>query len=243
MLRSLLATVFLLAVPLAAATNPSLAAGLPATTRPWSGPDYERAAEILGAGKVPLPRLADPRGAALVKRITSLDSLAPQRDKTLPASSRLQEFFQVQGGAAKLMNLYVGAQTEKGGYQPELARLAAFVLFSSAQGEEIIEEMVPTLPRDDKYATRMAGVKKANEGLTQVFLGAEQMLSEKNGFSAAETSILLEAMARTLPRLKKGFPSEVRIEMRKKLAADKARFKTAADSRRLDGMLAELGKP
>ncbi len=48
-----------LALPLAAAaqTDPFLEAGVPATTRVWSGPDYQRAAEVLTAGKVRSPSL------------------------------------------------------------------------------------------------------------------------------------------------------------------------------------------
>ena len=87
----------------------------------------------------------------------------------------------------------------------------------------------------------MEGLKQMNEGLTSVFVGSEQMLAEQNGFSAEDLSVLLDAMAQTLPRIKKGFPPDVRIELRKKLETDKARFKKDEDARRLDQMLAELG--
>jgi hypothetical protein len=48
-------------------------------------------------------------------------------------------------------------------------------------------------------------------------------------------------MTSTLPRLKKGFPPDVRIELRKKLETDKARFKKDEDAHRLDQMIGELG--
>jgi hypothetical protein len=41
----------------------------------------------------------------------------------------------------------------------------------------------------------MEGLRKMNEGLTTVFVGAEEMLAEQNGFSAEDLSILLDAMA------------------------------------------------
>ncbi|HEX4961235.1 MAG TPA: hypothetical protein VF173_10390 [Thermoanaerobaculia bacterium] len=241
--RSSLAIAILFAAPVAVAamaeTNPFLEAGIPAATRTWSGPDYERAVEVLTAGKVPLPRLADPQGAALLRRATSTDNLSLQSDKSVPLAARLQDFLQVQQGVSKLLSLYLVAKD--GGYRPELARVAAFLLHSSAQGVDLVEEMIPTFPKDEKYATRMEGLKKMNEGLTSIFVGAEQLLAEQNGFSAEDLSLLLDVMASTLPRLKKGFPPDVRIELRKKLETDKARFKKDEDAHRLDQMIAELG--
>lgn len=87
----------------------------------------------------------------------------------------------------------------------------------------------------------MEGLKQMNDGLTRVFVGTEQMLSERNGLAPDDLSILLEAMATTLPRIKIVFPNDVRIELRKKLEADKARFQKEEDVRRLDRMIGELG--
>lgn len=241
--RTLLAIAILLATLLAVAamaeTNPFLEAGIPAATRQWSGPDYARALEILTAGKVPLPRFDDPQGAALLRRMTSTDNLSLQRDKSVPLTGRLQDFLQVQQGAGNLLSLYLVAK--EGDYRPELAHTAAFLLHASAQGVDLVEEMVPMLPKDEQYATRMEGRKKMDEGMTSIFVGAEQMLAEQNGFSADDLSVLLDAMADTLPRLKKCFPPDARIELRKKLEADKARFKKDEDARRIDRMIGELG--
>src|ERR1700681_1965602 len=99
MRRSVLAIAILLAAHLAVAavaeTNPFLEAGIPATTRMWSGADYERTAEVLAGGKVPLPKFSDPQGAALLRRFTSTENLMLQRDKSLPLPMRLQDFQQV----------------------------------------------------------------------------------------------------------------------------------------------------
>jgi hypothetical protein len=241
--RTVLAIAILLAALLAVAavaeTNPFLEAGIPAATRTWSGPDYERTVEVLTAGKVPLPRFADPQGAALLQRMTSTDNLSLQRDKSVSMSGRLQDFLQVQQGTGNLLSLYLEAK--EGDYRSELAHTAAFLLHASAQGVDLVEEMIPMLPQDEKLATRMEGRKKMNDGMTSIFVGAEQMLAEQNGFSADDLSVLLDAMADTLPRLKKCFSPDVRIELRKKLETDKARFKKDEDSRRLDRMIGELG--
>jgi hypothetical protein len=242
--RTVLAIAILLVAHLAVAavaeTNPFLEAGIPAASRTWSGPDYERALAVLIDGKVPLPRLADPQGAALLRRMTSTENLSLQRDKSLLLSVRLVDFLQVQQGAGRLLSLYASAKN--GDYRPELARIMAFVLYSSAQGVDLIEEQMKRLARDETHAAGTEGLKEANKGMTSVFVGAEEMLAEKNGFSAEDLSVVLDAMAGTLPRIKTGFPPDVRIELRKKLEADKAQFKKDEDAKRLDQMIAELGR-
>ncbi|HEV7504649.1 MAG TPA: hypothetical protein VGS07_07045 [Thermoanaerobaculia bacterium] len=241
--RSILVIALLLAAHLSTAavaeTDPFLEAGIPAATRPWSGPDYERTVEILTAGKVPLPKFSNPQGAALLRRMTSLDNLSLERDPNLPLSTRMPDFLQLEQAVGKLITLYGDAN--EGDYRSELAHITAFVLHSSALGVDLVEEFMPTLVRDETYAARMEGLKKMNEGMTTIFVSAEQMLAEENSFSEDDLSVLLDAMATTLPRLKQGFPPEVGIELRKKLVADKARFKKDEDARRLDRMIGELG--
>jgi hypothetical protein len=244
MRRSILVIAILFGVHLAVAavaqTNPFQEAGIPAATRSWTGLDYARTVEILTGGKVPLPTFSDSQGAALLERMTSTDNFSLQRDKSAPLSARTADFLRVQSGASGLLSLYLAA-SEKGGYRPELARVTAFLLHSSAQEVDLAEEMMLGFPKDEKYATRMEGQRKMNKGLTGVFVGAEQMLAEQNGFSAEDLSVVLDAMTSTLPRLKTGFTPDVRIELRKKLEADKDRFKKDDDARRLDQMISELG--
>lgn len=241
----LIASAILLSARLAdaqAQPNPFLEAGIPAASRAWSGPDYQRAAEILAAGKVPLPRLSDPQGTALLGRMTSMENLALERDPKLSLQSRMEDFVPLQQGASSLLKQYLAAGA-RGGFRPEMARLAAFLVRSSALGVELVTEMIPTLPKDERYATRMAGVKQMNDGMTTVFVGCEQMLTPSNHFAPEDLSILLEAMAETLPRVKKTFSADYRIELRKKLEDDRPRFKSAEDVRRIDAMIAALGTP
>jgi hypothetical protein len=224
----------------AADSNPLLEAGIPAPSRSWSGPDYARTNEVLAGGKVALPRYSDPAGAAVLRRLTSTDNFSLHYDKTIALPTRMEDFLELQKGASSLLKLYLDALVKGGDYKTEIAHLSAFVLHSSALGVDLVDEMLPTIPRDDKYETRMAGLKQMNSGLTTVFVGAEQMLTPRNGFSPEDLSVLLEAMTRTLPRLKKAFPPDYRIELRKKLEADKVRFK-GEDARRIDEMIRELG--
>ena len=61
----------------------------------------------------------------------------------------------------------------------------------------------------------MAGLKQMHAGLTSVFVGAEQMLGDQRILTAADRSVVLEAMASTLPRIKEAFSPKYRIELKK----------------------------
>ncbi len=242
----LLATAILVSIPHVAVAdpqpNPYLEAGIPAVGRAWSGPDYERTAEILGAAKVPLPRFSDPQGAALLERMTSTENFALQRDKSIQLSLRQADFIQLLQGANSVMKLYSSAAGE-GGYRQEMARIGAFLVRCSAFGIDLADEMLPTSPKDEKYAARLASLQKMKDGMTSILVGSEQMLTPSNGFSPQDLSVFLEAMAESLPRMKRAFSADFRVELRKKLEADRPRFKSAEDVRRIDAMVAALAAP
>jgi hypothetical protein len=228
----------------AAAQGPSnryVEAGIPAASRVWNGVDYERAVQILSEGKIALPRFADPQGAPLLRRITSTENFASYRNKDLPLQSRMEDYLKMYRGITSLLKLYY-AEPAIGGVAPhqELAALLAFLLHGSALGIELTDEFLPTIPKDDHYEIRLAGLKQMNSGLIGVFVGAEQTLAERKVFSAEDLSVILAAMESTLPRARKAFPEDVRVELRKKLEEDKARFSAPKDLQRLDAMIREL---
>lgn len=224
-----------------APANRYLEAGIPAASREWNGADYARAVRILGEGKIALPRLADPQGAALLRRITSTENFAFHHSKDLPLQARMEDYLKMYQGTTSLLKLYY-AEPAIGGVAPhqELAALVAFLLHGSALGVELTDEFLPTIQKDDQYETRMAGLKQMNSGLTSVFVGAEQMLADLQVLSADDRSVILAAMESTLPRIKKAFPEDVRVELRKKLEEDKARFSGQEDLQRLGAMIREL---
>jgi hypothetical protein len=222
-------------------SNRYLEAGIPAVSRAWSGPDYERAVEILSSGKIGLPRFADPQGAALLRRMTSTENFTLHRDKKVPMQMRMEDYLKMYQGAASLLKLYY-SEPAIGGIAPhqELAAFLAFLLHGSALGIELTDEFLPTIQKDDRYEVRMAGLKQMNSGMTTVFVGAEQTLGDSKTFSADDLSVILRAMESTLPRVKKAFPEDVRVELRKKLEEDKARFTGQEDLQRLNAMIREL---
>jgi len=221
----------LLAVPLAARaqSNRFLEAGIPTADREWLGSDYERTVQIFSAGKVALPRFSDPQGTALLRRMTSTENFSFHRNKSLPLRQRMDDFLKMSREVPALLELYLSEPRIGGGPHQEVAALLAFVLQMSALSVELSDEW---LPADSKTNPdmRMAGL----------FLSTEQMLTEQQDLFGDDLSVILKAMESTLPRIKKKLSQDSRVELRKKLEADKARFSKPEDVERLNSMIREL---
>ena len=112
--------------------------------------------------------------------------------------------------------------------------------FCAAAGTKLVDEFMPTVPRDDKYPVRVNGLKQMNAGLTEIFAGAVTSLSETSFYTPEDLSLMLDAMAETLPSMKKSFAPDYRIELRKKLEADRATFSRPQDARDIQQMLTDL---
>jgi len=136
---------------------------------------------------------------------------------------------------------YSKSISERQNLNSEMAELLGFMMYVSALGVDLTDELLPTIPKDDQYQVRMDGLRQMYSGLTTVFAGAEHTLTENNGFSSRDRSVVLIAMAATLPRVKKIFAKDFRAELRTKLEADKAKFPEPADAARIEEMVRELG--
>jgi len=244
-IRSCLFSLVLFAVFSANAqvANPSvyLKAGIPAVNREWAGSDYVRTLQVLSSGAVPLPYYSDREGAELLNRLTATENLSFHRHRSLPVGARLGDWINLFQSTNSLMKMYYASSPDGRKQHAEIARLLAFSLYVASEGLNLVDEFLPTVPRDGQYAGRMAGLRQMKSGLTSVFVGLEGALTEDNGLTADDKSVLLDAMALTLPRLKTVFTPEYKFELRKKLQADRALFKNANDVARIDSMIHELG--
>ncbi|MEK7782026.1 MAG: hypothetical protein AAB370_11055 [Verrucomicrobiota bacterium] len=221
-------------------TDVFLEAGIPSAEREWRGTDYKVAAEIFWAQKAPLPHFAHSKGAALVRRMTSLENLSFHRNRSLPISVRMEDYLLLIEGVSSIVEAYVKVANQGRDVPQETAGMVALLLEVGALGIELTEEFLPTLPLDEKYAIRIAGVKKMQAGFVGMFAGAELSLAERKFYQPDDLSTLLEAMANTLPRLKPVFPVDFQIEMRRRLEAHLGEFNRPEDSRRINRMLKEL---
>ena len=232
---------FLPARSLVAQTNALVEAGFPATSREWAGDDYTQIAGLLADGKTPLPRLADAEGQAFIRRLTSTDNLSLYRNRSLPIGERLVGFSSLMGGVNAVAKQYLAAVGRGLDVHRELTAEFAFILRAAAVGVDLMKEFLPTVPHDDHYAARMQGVAQFKSGLTTMFAGAEVSLSEKDFYSSEDRSLLLAAMAETLPAINKIFAPDYRVELRRKLEGHRAAFPDDQDARHLQAMIDTLG--
>lgn len=222
--------------------SPYVKAGIPAPSRAWTGADYTQAVSVLGSGTSPLPRFSDSNGAAVLNRMTAVENFDFYRNPSVPLQTRLGDYINFMQGANTLLKLYVYSPRDSAGKtQPETAALLAYLLRIAAVGLDLADAFMPTVPRDEKYATRVEGVKKMQAGFTTTFGGAEITLTQDSGFSAADRSLVLKAMADTLPTLQRAFQADYKQELRQKLEADREKLSGTEDRRLLDAMIGQLG--
>jgi hypothetical protein len=148
----------------------------------------------------------------------------------------------VQQGANAIFKLYVNAATagRANEFHTEVAQLFAFSLRTAGAGVELVNEFIPTVPHDEKYATRMHGLKLVYDSATDFYVRAELSLDETNWLTPQDMSILLEGMDAALPAARKAFSNAYRIELRKRLELRQKNFKGEADAARIKHMIAEL---
>lgn len=221
-------------------TDVFLEAGIPSVDREWRGTDYKVAAEIFWAQKAPLPHFAHPLGAALLRRMTSVENLSFHRNRSLPVSVRMEDYLLLIEGVSSITEAYIKVANQGRDVPQETAGMVALLLEVGALGMELTEEFLPTIPVDEKYAVRIVGVKKMQAGVAGMFAGAELSLAERKFYQPDDLSTLLEAMARTLPRLKPAFPADFQVELRRRLEAHYGEFNRVEDMRRIEEMLAAL---
>jgi hypothetical protein len=215
-------------------------AKLPALSREWHAADYSAVAAAIEAGTISLPTFSQESGAAILKRITATENLALVRNGKVPIGSRLQEMVTFGPPLQSLLRAYLTAAGRGEKVNAELAALLGFQLHLTAAQSRVVDEFIPTIPRDDKYAVRMDGVRLMRSGMTNVFLGATTSLTESHFYSADDISLMLEAMADTLPALKHQFAPDFRAELRDKLKEQRDGTTRSVDLQNLDRLLTEL---
>jgi len=219
--------------------NPFIEGGVPASTREWHGKDYIDTFNAIVSGKAPLPKIKDKYGKQIIERLTNPENFALNRNKNLPIHLRINDSTQIQQGLNAIIKLYVQQSRQGKDVHAEMAKLLAFSLRVAALEIELINEFVPTLPKDETYEYRMQALKDTYGGITTIFAGVEGCLDETNFYSKEDLTTILEAMNATLPKLKQAFSPEYHQELRVKF---KKRLKDAntQDGKLLESMISSL---
>ncbi|WP_426395967.1 hypothetical protein ACN9M1_16225 [Ralstonia sp. R-29] len=221
--------------------SPYVKAGIPAPSRAWTGADYTQAVNVLESGASPLPRFSDSNGAAVLNRMTAVENLDFYRNPSVPLETRYGDYLALSIGINTLMTLYLDSPRDSAGKtQLETAAIVAYRLRVAVAGLDLVDELISTVPKDEKYATRVANMKTMQTAYSSTLGDAEVMLTAEHGFSAAGRSLVLKAMADTLPTLKRAFQPFYKEELRQRLEADRAKLNDAEDRRLLDDMIGQL---
>src|SRR5262249_20787681 len=122
----------------------------------------------------------------------------------------------------------------------EVTALMAYMLLTVKETLIIVDEFLPTIPKDDTYEDRMKGLQTMKQGVTTVFSGAEVSLSETKIYDASDLSVLLRAMAECLPVVDRSFSSATKQEFSRKLQSRMNQFTGPEDREALTAMLSIL---
>lgn len=220
--------------------NPYLEQGIASTDREWRGNDYLKLVQAIENKKVPLFHLEDAEGARILKQVSSLENLSFYRNKQLPIETRIADFMLLVGSVARLPTFYYPEIVPGDAVHEEMAMLISNMLHVSAAGIELMAEYVPTLPQDDKYETRMAGLSQFKRGCVTTYSGSVTSLLEDSIHSDEGRSQILAAMATTTPVFKTIFSEDTQTEMRQQLTAARGRFTGEADRKNMDLLLMHL---
>lgn len=225
----------------AAPRNPYLDAGLGAVDRVWDGRDYRKAAEVFGRGRLPLPTIREPRGRALILRMTSPENLerGMLANRSLPIEPRMQDWLSVVEGTQTLLKLYVSRPDRGQSAHAELAHLLAFQVRAAGYGMMLLAERLRTAPRDDKYEVRVDAFRRGAKAAAGLYRASLIMVCEPGPNSAEERSHVLASARDALPMVQDALPLEYASELRNNLV-ECWRRASARDRTLLESMLRQL---
>jgi hypothetical protein len=217
-------------------------AGIRGPERVWRSWDYERAGEVLSAGKVGLPLLSEAAGRALFERIVSVENFTIHRDGALPIEARIQDYLTISRQVNVLLRLYNAESRRGGDVHREVCRLLAFTLKMNGVGIGLMDDYAAALPHDDDYAARVEDLEGRRRAAGRVFGQVEGLLADRESLTAEDRSVLLEGMESSLPTLKAFFAPEYRVRLGRALESHLAALDRDEDAGRVRRMQAELAR-
>jgi hypothetical protein len=192
----------------------------PASDRAWNAADYRDLNELIKSGKAPLPTLADPVSRPVFERLVNLQNLEIARSKSLPIGSRLQEILGMFDVTRTLVAGYI-AEAQKGKpYERELAKVQVYLLAQSSVILDVVNEFLPTIPKDNKYQARMAGFEKMKQGMRTIMAGVIESTSETGFYSKESTLELVQGIITYLPSMQPVLTDQDRQDFAPRWAPD-----------------------
>jgi hypothetical protein len=201
------------AVPAAFAQTPAV----PALDRAWGAAEYRDLNELIKSGKAPLPTLTDPATRPVFERVVNLRNLDVAANKSLPVGARLQEMLGVLDGTRTLLVAYVTQAQAGKPHERELAKMQVFMLAVATASLNVANEFLPTIPKDDRYQTRMAGFEQMRQGFRTMVGGVVQSVAETTFYSKESTIELVQGIIAYLPSMQQVLSDQDRQDYAKRI--------------------------
>lgn len=173
----------------------------PPADRPWNSADYRALMDMVRSGQAPLPTLADPSGKAVFERMVNVENTAlwMARKQELSAGVRMQEMAATLESVNALLMAYLSEAQKGKPYDREMAKLMIYVFTLTGMSIGVADEFMATMPKDDRYETRMAGLRQMQQGSRTVLAGMVQSIAETRFYSKASTLELVGSVVTHLP--------------------------------------------
>ena len=194
-----------------------VAKGCPSPDREWQAKDYTAFHNVLAKGILPLPKLDSEPGRSILRHLVDTQNLSFHRNRNLSIDIRMPDLLDVSQETKKIMLLYFRAAERGEKVEEELAELLVFQLAATAAVIEVVEEFVPTIPRDEMYETRMEGLARMKQGMATVLDGALTSLSERTHYSNGSVARIARGIREYYPQFNRMLSEPTRVEFRRRI--------------------------
>lgn len=188
--------------------------GFPASDRPWTTPDYQavfRAMQALPVSQ--FPRTTSPKSSPVVDRLTNPDNLGLFVNRSLPLDQRFMPCIDLVDAANGISKLYLAAHSRMPLFAEDFIRMQGFMLQAVVVELGLVAQFLPTIDKTDpKYATRMAGLEQAKQGMAQMIQGTLIVLEDRSTYTAQSRADFASIIAATFPTIVANLPPLSRQE-------------------------------
>lgn len=196
-------------------TTDSIDLGYPSPDREWFAKDIVAFQNALQDHPSSLPN--GERYADLFAKLIEGEYLGYLSDHQIPLNTRIEDSITILHAFNEILVKYWTDLQSEPTLEDELARITAVLLDATGNAMNRVDEFLPTIPQDETYETRLAGLKQMKEGMTTVLDGAIDMVADKKSLSDNSRIIVLIAVARNYPILKNSVPMSTRKEFLRRL--------------------------
>ncbi len=212
------------AVDQSQSTSALISLGMPSPDRSWSSRDYERAADLLEslAQKDPrlLPRQGSTTSGAVFARIVTVSNIEPTTTIRADVGQEIQFVLGMLPPLNRIMLVYVSASNPDATFDRELSELVGMMLQLSVRVLDVADRFLRALPKDDpRLSARLEGLDQMKGGISEIFSGALDTLSEREMYREEVLVSLGTVIEKTLPVAISSFTPATQKEFRLRVSA------------------------